>query len=234
MTVRYTAPAGGVPLAKSFSDDFDRADTTRTISGDAFDNEWIEISDRVTGAIVVGPISQARILSNQCRFFRDGAAAGLNPGSYWVPRAIMFNDFGLWGRKQFAQGTSVAASGSARAGLGVMLRGNGSDDTLGGYAFWRAQGAPDMRLSRFTSDIPSTTTDLVTAITAADGSVYKVEVTPGSSENEFTLYKDGTSVGTFTDNGASRLSVYGWPGLVATMPTAGDTQDWDDFSCGSF
>lgn len=235
MSVSYRPPAGGVPLVTSFSDDFDRADTTRSISGLAFNNEYIQISDRVGAPVVVADISQARILNNQCRMFRDGANAGLNPGSFWMPRAIMFDDKGLWGAKQFAQITAVATSGaSVRGGLGVMLRGNGSDLTIGGYAFWRADGAPDWRLSRFTSDIPSTTTDLVTGIVAANGSVYKVEVTPGASQNDFTLYKDGVSVGTFSDNGASRLSVEGWPGMASSFPVIAATQDFDDFSCGSF
>lgn len=211
--------AGGI-TAESFSDSFDRANTAIGLG-----TSWQSHHSRPT---VAGVYSLARILTNQMRCFNQGGPGSPVPGSYWFPLPTIT---ALYGRNQFAQATltgiTVAAGPACGPAVGVT-----SDilvNNANGYNL-EVLTAATAQVVRFNSGAFNIITSGGGPLVVAVGDVLRIDVQFGSASNTVRAWRNGAIVDTITDSNAARPTT-GAPSFFIFCDN-GDTQDWDNYSCG--
>lgn len=243
MTVEVTplnVLGGGISLPTRFSDTFNRA------SGILGQN-WIQTVSPFTP--VVDPVNAAT--------FGIGAAVDLqqavlltvegtgNPNTVWIAgllcAPIYMNNFG---KSQFSEWLMVAndrtgvndvAGGPAvlAQNSGLQATGNEKQGLFGYFLFIKASDK-SYQLIRGTRGA-STVITSGGAASFANGDLIRLQVVVSAGQNDFTIFKNGASFATVTDNSAGRLQVGspGWIGWLFDNSGGGTmTCQWRNFFGG--
>jgi hypothetical protein len=136
----------------------------------------------------------------------------------------------LFGRSQFVQATFAAltvATGPAN-GLGIMITPDMQVNNSTGYLLeWASALVMNVR-----SMASGAFTLIAGPLAVAAGNVVRMEVTASAASNIIRVFTNGTLISTSTDVLATRPIQTGSPGMFL-FSDAGDTGDFDDFSCGA-
>lgn len=224
-----TTTGGGAPLLAGFSDTFVRA------SG-ALGTQWVQASHSVTNPPPTewqdANIGASLTDGSQClRWLPVGAG---NPTCVLSGFAFPLPNYqAIRNRNAFVQCTLVGAAGAAleryNSGIAVQIRG----DENTAYCLEALPQINVLQLLR----INQSTITLISGVGGgvANGDILRLSFTVSAGQVDFIVKKNGVTVGTFTDNSASRLTVgttgFWVRGGGGGVPTNGYSE-WRNFSTG--
>lgn len=231
MSVSISSPVSVVspPIARSFSDNFDRADTTAY-----WGEPWYPVMS--ISAVDFQPqdiVAMIQINSLHGRFKNKGTGGGGNGiSTFMVPRSPIVTS--LYGRRQFSQATfvngSVDITNPLRTGPAVMITPS-NNDSSNVYSIYSSFENGTFFFARGTG--PGRVV-LVNALTLLAGDVLRVEAIPLGLTTNLNVLRNGVSVfSTIDGNGPKSTGV---PGMTFDSASNGTAalrfNDWDNYQCG--
>lgn len=161
----------------------------------------------LAGVLATPPWTQANLVATTLN--TDGSGHGKASGTS-ATDILAYNNSNTFTNDQSAQVTINAGLASLTNYASVVLRGSGSGASFAGYEIYTdgQTGSTHTELAKFASGSPTVLTNF--AATFAAGDVLKATIVG----NVITVYKNGVSVGTFTDGGAAPPA--GAPGCGVT------------------
>lgn len=228
----------GTPTVRTFSDTFNRA------SGEMGTN-WLWGNPPFTPAATPAQLQQYTIgvsLLDGLQCMIAGSINGAaNPNWVLTGFAIPIPAYmGILSKDQFSQATIVNATGAgaerANGGLSVCA-GFNPGGGIAGFAFYYLEALPQINVLQVGKCVNGTY-NFAAPFGAVGGGVANGDVLRFAADIQatqvvLTVSKNGSVVGTFTDNTATRL-VIGVPG-IATRGSGGvnpGRTEWRNFSCG--
>lgn len=163
------------------------------------------------GALPTPPWTQANLVAVTLN--TDGSGHG-KASAASATDILAYGNSNTFTNDQSAQVTINAGLASLTNYASVVLRGSGSGASFAGYEIYTdgQTGSTHTELAKFASGSPTVLTNFATTFGAGD--VLKATIVG----NVITVYKNGVSVGTFTDGGAAPPA--GAPGCGVTNTSA--------------
>lgn len=190
---------GGSPLATSFSDAFQRADTLQGLGPNYLGMPRSSLQS-------VAALPSCRVSENQLQCYHDGAAGGSQvPGVVFLPVPLL--NTAVYGQAQFAQATWFSSAGADMdTGPAVMFSGDFASQNQAGYQM--EFDSPNIVLNLLTT---SRIELGAAAYTPAGGDVWRIEARPGSLANAVSVKINGVTVISVDDANPARPVNTGYP-----------------------